>query len=331
MTAAGKTEKREPYIDCLRGTAIIFVVLGHLNPGMILETWIYSFHMFLFFFLSGYLFHPKKHFGQQAAAAAKSCLIPYFFWNLCAVLFSLAIGEYDCLTALCKLFYIGGSVSWNSPVWFLVVLFWLKLLGQAAAAHGTLQWALIPVGMALGYLNVLGNMPFGISILPTALVFFLMGMILRDSMERHPKRDSSVWLIVCMVCVLLGGSVLFGVENSRISVYGVYYGRYFLAIPAGISGVLGLWLIHKLAYTLGMHIRSLEYWGRYTLNVMCTHYFMLRGLSAWSVHYMNGYDLWHSEGFWKAVPCTAMVFVLEYLAIETLKRLNCSSTCIFIL
>ena len=63
MTTAGKTEKREPYIDCLRGTVIIFVVLGHLNPGMILETWIYSFHMFLFFFLSGYLFHPKEHFG----------------------------------------------------------------------------------------------------------------------------------------------------------------------------------------------------------------------------------------------------------------------------
>ena len=40
MTAAGKAEKREPYIDCLRGTAIILVVLGHLNPGLVLETWI---------------------------------------------------------------------------------------------------------------------------------------------------------------------------------------------------------------------------------------------------------------------------------------------------
>ena len=110
MTAAGKAEKREPYIDCLRGTAIILVVLGHLNPGMVLETWIYSFHMFLFFFLSGYLFKRKKRFGQQAAAAAKSCLIPYFFWSLCAVLFSLAIGEYDGLTALCKLFYIRRCV-----------------------------------------------------------------------------------------------------------------------------------------------------------------------------------------------------------------------------
>jgi len=324
-------KEREPYIDCLRGTAIVFVVLGHLNPGMVLETWIYSFHMFLFFFLSGYLFKRKQRFGQQAAAAVKSCLTPYFFWSLCAVLFSLAIGEYDCLTALCRLLYIGGSVSWNSPVWFLVVLFWLKLLGQAAAAHGTLQWALIPVGLALGYLNVLGNMPFGISILPTALVFFLMGMILRDSMERRPKRDNNVWLIVCMVCILLSGSVLFGLENSRISVYGVYYGRYFLAIPAGISGVLGLWLIHKLAYTLGMRIHGLEYWGRYTLNVMSTHYFILRSLSGWSQSGMGGSDLWHSEGFKKAVLCTAAVFAVEYLAIETLKRLNCSSTYIFIL
>ncbi len=37
------------------------VVLGHLNPGIYLEKWIYSFYMFLFFFLSGYVFNKKKN------------------------------------------------------------------------------------------------------------------------------------------------------------------------------------------------------------------------------------------------------------------------------
>lgn len=49
------------HIDVLKGIGIILVVLGHLNPGIYLETWIYSFHMFLFFFLSGHIFKKKTN------------------------------------------------------------------------------------------------------------------------------------------------------------------------------------------------------------------------------------------------------------------------------
>jgi len=332
MTAAGNTEKREPYLDCLRGTAIIFVVLGHLNPGLVLETWIYSFHMFLFFFLSGCLFHRKKHFGQQAAAAAKGCLIPYFFWNLCAVLFSLAIGEYDCLTVFCKLFYIGGSVSWNSPVWFLVVLFWLKLLGQTAGEHPAVHGALIAAGLFLGYTDMLAGLPFGLPILPTAAVFFFWGRLLYSSPRLQAAWDNvPSWTKAVGILIVLGMGLRMGMLNGRISVYGVFYGYYPFALISGVCGVLGLWLLHRLAYDLGIRNRGLEYWGRYTLDVMSTHYFILRSLSGWSMHYMNGYDLWYSEGLWKAVLCTAMILVLEYLTIKTLKRFNCPSTYIFYL
>lgn len=332
MTAAGKAEKREPYLDCLRGTGIVFVVLGHLNPGLVPETWIYSFHMFLFFFLSGFLFHRKMNFGQQTAAAAKSCLIPYFFWSFCAVLFSLAIGEYDCLTALCRLFYIGGSVSWNSPVWFLVVLFWLKLLGQAAGEHPVVQTGLLAAGLFLGYTDFLGGLAFGLPILPTAAVFFFMGRLMRRGSKLQAFWAAApFWTKIIGVLALLGVGFWVGLWNGRISVYGVFYGYYPFALVSGVSGVLGLWLLHKLAYDLGIRNHGLEYWGRYTLNVMATHYFILRGLSGWSQRCMGGSDLWHSEGFEKAALCTAAVFVAEYLTIEALKRLNCPRTHIFLL
>ena len=55
-------EKRLDYIDKLRGFAIILVVLGHLylpntKEGNLhpMAEMIYSFHMPLFFFISGYL------------------------------------------------------------------------------------------------------------------------------------------------------------------------------------------------------------------------------------------------------------------------------------
>ena len=52
---------REKWVDILKGMGIIFVCLGHLSPGIFTETHIYSFHMPLFFFISGYLFCRKEH------------------------------------------------------------------------------------------------------------------------------------------------------------------------------------------------------------------------------------------------------------------------------
>ena len=44
------TDKRISYIDMAKGIGIILVVLGHsIFPSENLTTWIYSFHMPLFF------------------------------------------------------------------------------------------------------------------------------------------------------------------------------------------------------------------------------------------------------------------------------------------
>ncbi|ROT03695.1 hypothetical protein ED388_12660 [Muribaculaceae bacterium Isolate-007 (NCI)] len=49
------------YIDCLKGFAIFLVVLGHVVQNYnLMDSWIfriiYSFHMPLFMFMSGYCF-----------------------------------------------------------------------------------------------------------------------------------------------------------------------------------------------------------------------------------------------------------------------------------
>ena len=57
-------KKRIEWIDICRGLAIILVIIGHSNleTGMAfnLKSIIYSFHMPLFFVLSGYLFYNIK-------------------------------------------------------------------------------------------------------------------------------------------------------------------------------------------------------------------------------------------------------------------------------
>ncbi len=50
------------YIDYSKGIAILFVIFGHVYSGNnIATTWIYSFHIPLFFIISGFLLKLNKN------------------------------------------------------------------------------------------------------------------------------------------------------------------------------------------------------------------------------------------------------------------------------
>ena len=62
-----KDKTRLEYLDAAKGLGILLVILGHIyawNPNInrkILVTWIYSFHMPLFFIVSGMLIKYKNY------------------------------------------------------------------------------------------------------------------------------------------------------------------------------------------------------------------------------------------------------------------------------
>lgn len=74
-----ETTARNTKIDLLKGFLIIFVILGHAIPGnvntVISRYLIYSFHMPMFFGISGYLFNTDKTF--RPTKYIKRIIIPY--------------------------------------------------------------------------------------------------------------------------------------------------------------------------------------------------------------------------------------------------------------
>ncbi|MCM1174356.1 MAG: acyltransferase family protein [Blautia sp.] len=52
--------EREEWLDVAKGIGIIMVVTQHFLGGKLGE-WILMFHMPLFFFLSGYIFHAERY------------------------------------------------------------------------------------------------------------------------------------------------------------------------------------------------------------------------------------------------------------------------------
>lgn len=74
-----ETTARNTKIDLLKGFLITFVILGHAIPGnvntVISRYLIYSFHMPMFFGISGYLFNTDKTF--KPTKYVKRIIIPY--------------------------------------------------------------------------------------------------------------------------------------------------------------------------------------------------------------------------------------------------------------
>lgn len=126
--------KRVDYIDVLKGIGILLVIIGHhlleVNP---IIAWINSFHMPMFFFVSGYLWKNKQSTIELVKNKAKSLLYPYFtlsaivmvfhfFWY--NIIFTKSVPE----TTTLKVLVLTISTFGYHAFWFIPCLFLSCLL-----------------------------------------------------------------------------------------------------------------------------------------------------------------------------------------------------------
>ncbi len=131
--------KRIIYLDLAKGIGVILVMLGHLQGNTIFSlspyilpmcTWIFSFHMALFFIISGMLINIKHDYDKDFKVIVKrrfqSIMIPYLWFSLiyiAIVLYNMIFTKVIPLkTFFVQLWYIVGMYGMN-VLWFLPALF----------------------------------------------------------------------------------------------------------------------------------------------------------------------------------------------------------------
>lgn len=72
---------RYNWIDWSKSIAIFLVIWGHVPMQSETHTIIYSFHMPLFFLISGYLYNPKGTIKEELYKDLKTLLLPYFIYQ----------------------------------------------------------------------------------------------------------------------------------------------------------------------------------------------------------------------------------------------------------
>ena len=125
--------KRVPYVDIAKGIGIILVVMGHNDFALIspfAHKLIYSFHMPMFFFMSGMFFKPDMPFLTFLKNRFHRVLKPFLAILLWIFFASLSFSKVSFLTAgrrLIKAMYGSGYyIDWVQ-LWFLPHLFAVSL------------------------------------------------------------------------------------------------------------------------------------------------------------------------------------------------------------
>jgi acyltransferase len=273
--------KRIEWIDTAKGIGILLVVMGHNTLPKGLEVWIFSFHMPLFFFLSGYVFNPSKYraFSELLNKKAASLLIPYFFFSFISFLYWLLfrnnIGDSsfnEPLKPLFGIFYSVGADPWmihNPPLWFLTCLFIVEILFFYILKNvqKPLQILLILFAFSIiGYLESLFipfRLPWSTDVALTAVVFFGLGYLFK-LYNYETKLQAKLTIIIIALVTSISISLI---TEDKVDMNNVQYGNYALFYIAALCGLTMVIFLSKIL----SKSKTLDYIGRNSLIIFAFH------------------------------------------------------------
>lgn len=265
--------RRIEWIDAVKGIGIMLVVVGHMTIPHLAKLFIYSFHMPLFFFISGYL-HKRNFSAKWCARKVDALIVPYWAYGIVIMCAMSAIGRWGWMEMLERMVK-GIGVD---PLWFLICLFFSEIFGAMIVKYA--NGSLLAITLLMGALGV--ALPqytnfgwFKLRTLPAALTFWLAGF----ECNRHNLFD--YFRIDVRLCKKIGILACLAIMSSlfflqRIDMNSARYGNgilfYGTALSSSILLCLGMRRLVAIRFSAAIPcIHLLSWLGRVSLIIMCLH------------------------------------------------------------
>ncbi|MBP9818064.1 acyltransferase family protein [Candidatus Shapirobacteria bacterium] len=221
----------------MKGLAILAVVVGHMATP--LSKFIYSWHIPLFFFLSGLLIDTNKSLKESIIKDFKKLIIPFVLFGLVGL-----VAEYikrwlwpgfnfvnENINLKDELFGIFWWMDFNHlhhygfVLWFLPALFWAKnfylVLTKAVNNELVISVTAVILGLLVAKSGII--LPFGLDKGVLGLVWLSMGWLL----------NGKYWYISLVGLVFMKLPII-NVAVKSIEVYGFIYSLFFINTLVGI-------------------------------------------------------------------------------------------------
>lgn len=273
-----------PWLDTVKGLGIYLVVFGHLwytSYFPVINKAVYSFHMPLFFLISGFVIRneDRESIGAYIKKQTIRLFLPAFAFVIIflPVYFLIADGI-NLWETVKKICFWDGLVPFNSPCWFLFVLYEAKILERLLNISSRYMWmktAACMVSFLLGYVvyRVDIFLPFGFDRCLVGLGFMIAGLCIKEIYLRYQPIKVS-WYIGLFYSIVLLLWITSGIcFNSTVSMYAFELGKYWNFVLSGICGSL---IFILLSYKINKSFSCFRWWAPNTIFIVCTHYFFVR-------------------------------------------------------
>ena len=273
------TKKRIDWVDMAKGYGTIAVIFAHLAVGKI-GVWLYTFHVPLFFFLSGYVFNESLNFNDFISKKGKGILIPYFTLGLPMIAFTF-LQQYrgswltrEIVITLLKEFIFQKRL-WT--LWFIACLFFVNIFFyfiRKFIKSDLLKFALSVVLVCIGiyYYRCGGQpLPWNIDVCFTATVFFCGGYLLKKHGKYFDYVKNKRALAVILFFLLGIANVIFGYLTHKISGNGMemFYSTYGFPPFTFISAFTGIFAV--VIFSTFFTLKPIKYIGENSLFYYAWH------------------------------------------------------------
>ena len=323
-----QAKKRVKWVDAAKGLGLIFVVLGHLQIKY-LSTWIYTFHIPLFFFLSGFVFSGEKYkFREFFVKKVKTLVVPYFCLGF--GIFVVWCGIYAVQSQPPKEYFI---MLWNFikqehfwTVWFLACLFLVEILyywvDKTAVKYKWLSTivSLILCVIAFVWYRLGGKgLPWNLDVALVAQLFFHLGYLFKKYpkikdflLSNKPLR--SILLIVCFgVINVVSGFACIRVSGQSLDMSIGMYGNELLTIISAFSGI-----ICAVIFCNAVPLKVFTYLGENTMLIFAWHSRIVLVLMQYLYEAIN---VFQGTGFLEHAIGAGIIFIVIFAVLIPINEL----------
>lgn len=283
----------------MRGITITLMIIGHLIPYASFPfNIIYSFHMPIFFFLSGYcssksmLSADRIHFGKFIVKKLKAIYVPLLVLR---IVLNILTSNTQAMLANPLLFV------YNPGDWFLQTLFWGDILffGYMALCRrfshpsvklflpivwGALSTYFLDISRVWGPI-VHPYLPFYFGVLALCFTFMLAGHLLAqsgdmlDSLAHNfsdEKSKSKIYIPFALILCVFGIiGLLYIKDNEIINVSTTYIGtNYPMFFAIAFLLIYVVYIASKAMSLSSSFAKFFAFWGRNSLYVYIVHSFV---------------------------------------------------------
>lgn len=322
--------KRCYYLDLAKVIATFLVILGHLySEDSTLRLYLYSFHMPLFFLVSG-VFHKVtgrinwKLYVKTLLWPTLVCIILHTLTGLIFSHFSL-----NSIHSYLNSFFVDLPLGRHKEIfWFIFALLWCKVfmdlwfIIRRPILFATLWLLLLMVPILLN-----ARLPFEMTQGLMAFPFYFIGS--RFNTFFLDRKPSFRYLLPLIVCLAL--NILITKLHGRVSMMSVHFGQFArqfgfepasLSIPARLSflggdvllfylnGLIGSVAILSLALLPAPKLSLITQLAKSLITVLGTQYLLISPL----VHYI-GFD----HPLWASALLSISIFIVCYLIHQVLR------------